>query len=364
MAPYLLTLSVIILLGFGIELTKQNHWEGQLAIGKRLYPVSLNAIFWVLILVVFVAFGGLRYRVGTDFDSYYTIFENINEDWYIQLYDGTERGYVWLNRIVSLYTDDPQWIMFITNGFISLLGVRCIQKFSRFVPFSLYIFFTTIYIQSFNLIRQGMACALIFIAFGYARERRFIIAYALILAASLFHRTSLVVIPIMLLMQIPFHQIWYFIYFAVCSLAFLLRGQINDLLLRIYPSAAATSSSYLYEEFSPVQVVLCLIYMILALKYYRKLLARNKGNILYINFSVLLLGAYTCFYWVPMWGRLQLYFIGFYALIVPEILACEENRLIRVLYYAVIWGILLFFFIAPVLTGGSWGWPYQTIWSR
>ena len=214
MAPYLLTLSVIILLGFGIELTKQNHWEGQLAIGKRLYPVSLNAIFWVLILVVFVAFGGLRYRVGTDFDSYYTIFENINEDWYIQLYDGTERGYVWLNRIVSLYTDDPQWIMFITNGFISLLGVRCIQKFSRFVPFSLYIFFTTIYIQSFNLIRQGMACALIFIAFGYARERRFIIAYALILAASLFHRTSLVVIPIMLLMQIPFHQIWYFIYFA------------------------------------------------------------------------------------------------------------------------------------------------------
>ena len=364
MAPYLFVLGIIVLLGFGVELTKQNHWEGQVVLGKGQFGVSLNVLLWVLILGAFVAFGGLRYMVGTDFASYCKIFENISEDWYMILYDGTERGYVWLNRIVSLYTDDPQWIIFITNAFISILGVLAIRKFSRFVPFSLYIFFTTIYFQGFNLIRQGMACALIFLAFGYARDRKFIISYVLIAAASLFHRTSLVVIPVMLLMQIPFHQVWYFIYFAVCSLAFLLREQVNAILFRIYPSAAATSSSYLYEDFSPVQVILSLIYMILALKYYRKLLDRNKGNILYINFAVMLLGAYTCFYWIPMWGRIQLYFIGFYSLIVPEILACEENRMIRVLYYAVIWGILLFFFVVPVLTGGSWGWPYQTIFSR
>lgn len=364
MAPYLLTLSIIILLGFCIELSKQNRWDGQIVLGKYSFCVSLNAILWVLVLAIFLAFGGLRYQVGTDFESYCTIFRNICEDWYLTLYNGTERGYVWLNRIVSLYTEDPQWIIFITNAFISFLGVWAICKFSRFVPFSLYIFFTTIYIQGFNLIRQGMACGLIFLAFGYARDRRYILSYALVAAAALFHRTSLIVIPIMMLMQIPFHQVWYFIYFAVCSLAFLLKEQINGLLLRFYPSAAATSSSYLYEEFSPVQIILCLIYMILCLKYYDKLLEKNKGNILYINFSVLLFGAYTCFYWIPMWGRLQLYFIGFYALIVPEVLACEENRLIRVLYYAVIWGILLFFFVMPVLTGGSWGWPYQTIFSR
>lgn len=357
-------LGIIILLGFAVELTKQNHWEGQIVLGKGQYCVSLNALLWVLIAGVFILFGGLRYRVGTDFDSYCTIFINICKDWYEPKYTGTERGYVWLNRIVSLYTEDPQWVIFLTNAFISVLGVMAIQKFSRFAPFSLYLFFTTIYIQGFNLIRQGMACVLIFLAFGYARERRFLLSYGLIAAASLFHRTSLVVIPVMLLMQIPFHQIWYFIYFAVCSLSFLLREQVNEILLRIYPSAAAASSAYLYEDFSPVQVVLCLIYMILALRYYKPLLEHKKGNVLYVNTSVMLMGAYTCFYWIPMWGRIQLYFIGLYALIVPEILACEENCLVRVLYYAVIWGILLFFFLMPILVGGSWGWPYQTIFSR
>ena len=364
MAPYLLTLSIIVLLGFGVELTKQNHWEGLVVLGKGRYCVSLNALLWILILMAYIAFGGLRYMVGTDFESYCTIFTNISKDWYDVLYGGTERGYVWLNRIVSLYTKDPQWIIFITNAFISTLGVSAIRKFSKFVPFSLYLFFTTIYYQGFNLIRQGMACALIFLAFGYARDRKLIRCYLLIAAASLFHRTSLIVIPVMLLMQIPFHKVWYFIYFAVCSLAFLLKEQINELLLRFYPSAAATSASYLYEEFSPVQIILSLIYMILALKYYRKMMEKHKGNILYINFTVMLLGVYTCFYWIPMWGRLQLYFIGFYALIVPEILDCEKNRLVRVLYYAVIWGILLFFFVVPVLVGGTWEWPYQSIFSR
>ncbi len=364
MEPYLLVLSLIVGLGFGVELTKQNHWEGQLAIGKGTYTVSLNAVLWILILTAFLAFGGLRYQVGTDFDSYYTIFQNISEDWYLILYDGTERGYVWLNRIVSIFTNDPQWIIFITNAFISVLGVIGIMKFSGFVPFSLYIFFTTIYIQGFNLIRQGMACALIFLAFGYARDRKYLVSYLLVAAAALFHRTSLVAIPIMLLMQIPFNRVWYFIYFAVCSLGFLLRDQINAILLAIYPSAAATSTEYLYEDFSQVQVILCVIYVFLCLRYYRKLMERNKGNIFYINFAVFLLGMYTCFYWIPMWGRIQLYFIAIYALIVPEVISCEDNRLVRVLYYTVIWGILLFFFIAPVLTGGSWGWPYQTIFSR
>ena len=79
--------------------------------------------------------------------------------------------------------------------------------------------------------------------------------------------------------------------------------------------------------------------------------------------SILLLGMYAFFYWIPMWGRLQLYFIGLYSLIVPEVIACEDSRLLRILYYVVIWGILLFFFIVP-----NWSsvgvWPYQTIFAR
>ena len=364
MEPYVLTIMLICVLGFLVVIARQNAWSGQMLIGKRKYTASVETVLWLMILLAFLLFGGLRYQVGTDFDSYCTIFTNICADWYDVLYDGTERGYVWLNRLVSLFTDDPQWMIFVTNGFISFFGVWCIRRYSKFPPLSLYLFFTTIYYQGFNLIRQGMACALVFLAFGFARDRKWIKCYGLLIIASLFHRTALVVIPIIFLMHFTYRPVWYFLFAAVSCLGFLLQGPINDFLLQIYPTAAQASSAYLYEEFSPVQVVLCGIYLFLCLRYYNQLLEKNKGNILYINFSILLFGLYTCFYWIPMWGRLQLYFICIYALIVPEVVSCEKNRMLRILYYAVIWGILLFFFIVPNLVGGSGLWTYQTIFSR
>ena len=361
MEIYFLVLGLIVVLGFCVEICRSNHIEGRLLLGKREYRVSMAFLFWFVIFAIFLLFGGLRYKVGTDFESYCEIFTNICEDWDDVLYGGTERGYVWLNRIVSLYTNDPQWIIFITNAIICVFGLSCICKFSGFVPISLYIFYTTIYYQGFNLIRQGIACAIILLAFGYARQNKMIHCVLLVLFATLFHRTAWIVFPVIVLMRLPFNQAVYFLYLAVASLAFFLKEQINAFLLRFYPSAANASSSYLYEEFSPVQVILCLIYVILCLMYYKKLLAKDKRNILYINMCVLLFGVYTCFYWIPMWGRLQLYFICFYALILPEIISCEESRILRIVYYAMIWGIMLFFYMVPVLMSGTGFWEYQMI---
>ena len=200
--------------------------------------------------------------------------------------------------------------------------------------------FTTVYYQSFNLVRQGMACSVILLAFAYAKERKWIPCYGLILFASLFHRTALVVLPIMFLMQFKYSYAIYFVYFAIASLGIFLEDQIIAILLKIYPSAVTASEAYLYEEFSPVQVILCLVYVVLCLLYYNKLLERDKGNIIYINYSMLLLGIYMFFYWIPMWGRLQLYFVGFFSLLVPEVISCEDSKVIRILYYTVIWGIL------------------------
>ena len=172
MEIYFLVLGLIVALGFGVEICRESHLEGKLLLGKREYKVSVAFCFWCLIFTIFLLFGGLRYNVGTDFESYCEIFTNICKDWDDVLYGGTERGFVWLNRIVSLYTTDPQWIIFITNAIICVFGLTCICKFSLFTPISLYIFYTTIYYQGFNLIRQGIACAIVLLAFGYARQRK------------------------------------------------------------------------------------------------------------------------------------------------------------------------------------------------
>ena len=363
MGSYLLAISLLVLAGYGIQISRWKNWSGNLLIADRSYHLSVAAIFWSAAFLVLVLFGGLRYYVGTDFESYYNIFLDICEDWYEKRYRGTESGFIWLNRILSLYTENPQWLIFVTNGFVSFFCIWAVVKESKFVPFSLYILFTTLYYQSFNLIRQGMACSLVLVAFTCAKRRKWLRCYGLILSAVLFHKTALIALPLMFLMQFRYSRKVYGAFFVLAALGGLLRGPLTGLLLRFYPSAADLTNSYLYEDFSRVQVFLCLIYVVLCFLYYERMLQKDKGNIIYINFAVLLLGVYAFFYWIPMWGRLQLYFIGFFALIVPEVIACEESKYLRILYYTAVWGFLLVTFIAS--NWYSCGlWPYQTIFSK
>ena len=364
MEIYVLLIGVLIILGTLIEIGKNGNWSAALAVPGRRPVWSVNFCFWLMIGGILILFGGLRYQVGDDFDSYYLIFENISEDWGTILYEGTETGYVWLNRLVSVWTDNPQWIMVVTTAIISLCGLAAICRESKLVPFSLFVFFTTIYYQGFNLIRQCIACAMVLLALSYAKRDEWIRACLWLVLASLFHRTALVCIPVFILARFQYRPVFLVLFLGGCCLSFLLREPLNHFLLAIYPTAAEASDSYLYESISPVQVILCGIYMALCLKYYRSMLERAPGNVMYVNLSVFLFGIYTFFYWIPMCGRLQLYFIGMYALIAPEVISCEKNRKLRVLYYAVIWGILLFFFIVPKLSGDIGTWEYQTIFSQ
>ena len=69
MAIYLVVLSIIMILGFCIEIGKANRWEAVFVAGRREIRISLTGVFWALIFLTLALFGGLRYNVGTDYES-------------------------------------------------------------------------------------------------------------------------------------------------------------------------------------------------------------------------------------------------------------------------------------------------------
>jgi hypothetical protein len=360
MEIYLVVLGLILLLSFGVEIGRQADLKQILVIRGKEYSIIPTEFLWIGIALAFVIFGGIRYGIGDDYFGYRMMFEDLCENWNDPARAGTEQGFVWLNRIVSLYTQNADWIIFITNAIVSITGVWCIRKFSKFTPISLFIFYTTIYYQAFNLVRQGMAAAMIFLAFGYVKEKKWIRGMIWTVLAFYFHKTSLIMLPLFFLMSIKYNPIFYLIFFSVSCVCFLLKENISSLLISFYPYAVNDGEAYMYSSISPTQIALSGIYMVLAWIYYKPLLEKDDGNILYINFSILMFGLYSCFFWIPLWGRLQLYFICLYALIIPEIISCESDKRLRFLYYLVIWGLLAFFYIVPMALYGV-TWPYKTI---
>ncbi len=363
MGYYLLILFLICMLGGIIEYGRAQELTATFVVGKKRRTIYRLDFLWLVILIILLLFGGLRYDVGTDYHSYCNMFAALYEDWNEVLYGGTERGYVWLNRIVSLYTNDPQWIIFITNGIITCIGVHCLRKYCRFAPFGLFIFFTTLYYYSFNLIRQGMAAAFVFWAVCEAGERKWIKSMLLCLLATTFHQTAWLMVPVIILMGFRYRPVWYFVFFAAAALCTLLKDSITYFLIAtFYPNNLNYAQAYAYD-FSPVQVILCAIYMALALLYYKPMMEQKKGSIQYINLAILIFGLYTFFYWIPMWSRLNLYFIGLFAVIVPQAVSCEKDWRLRALYYTLMLGILVFFYVMPSFVGTD-AYAYTTVFDR
>ncbi len=366
MTIYLAVLGIVMVLGCFVEIGKINNWNGWFVRGEKTYTLPLTNVFWALIFITLVLFGGLRYMVGTDFAGYCEIFDNIAADWYVETYAGTERGYVWMNRIISLFTKESQAVIFAANLVICWLGVAALRKYSRFAPFGLYIFFTTLYYNSFNLIRQGMAASFVFLALGYAADRKMVKSLLLVLAGSFFHKTALMMAPVMFLMQFSYKPVVYWLFYLLSAAASLSeRGRdliANQLIGRFYPHVANDAATF-NVDFSPTQVILCGLYLLLCVYYRKKMVEKNKGNIVYINFSILIFSLYSIYFWLPMWSRLNMYFICMYALIVPAAIDCEESRRLKTLYYVILLGILLFFLVVPVLMGGG-DWYYGTFFEK
>ena len=67
------------------------------------------------------------------------------------------------------------------------------------------------------------------------------------------------------------------------------------------------------------------------------MLQAKKGNIVYINAAIFTFAMYALLFWFPMWSRLNLYFIGLFALIVPEAVSCEKDRKMRIFYYCLLY---------------------------
>ena len=64
-----------------------------------------------------------------------------------------------------------------------------------------------------------------------------------------------------------------------------------------------------------------------------------------------------------MWSRLNLYFIGLFAVIVPQAVSCEKDWRLRALYYTLMLGILVFFYVMPSFVGTD-AYAYTTVFDR
>lgn len=166
------------------------------------FPVA-RRFSLILSFSILVALAGLRFEIGWDYEAYQDFFnvidsQDITESFgvggVIESY-GFESGYSLLIWLLTLVDANYQFVLaVITVGLCFLAANHIAPKSSIGLFVVIYMWYG--YYHNFSILRQGLAAALIFLAFALLNRRRKYFLGVLALASTI-HLSSLVLAPVL-----------------------------------------------------------------------------------------------------------------------------------------------------------------------
>lgn len=227
---------------------------------------------------------GLRYRVGTDFMSYYYWRA---ADWssvWRNILSFNEGGFSLLTGLSRMIWNDGQSLILFSA--IITVGLYCwtiYRRSSTYLLSMLLYLFLGQWQGSFNGVRQYLAAAILFSGYRFILEKKYLQYSLIVLTASLFHKSAIVmVLPCFLFSRTP----------DLKQIAFLAFGSIilalsYDTIFRIIGAAKGKTmvleeGTYRTNDVNPFRILITfipvLIYIVLCDKEHH-----TKEQDFYIN---------------------------------------------------------------------------------
>jgi len=297
---------------------------------------NLIAVFSFIPLFIVSAFRGNS--VGTDTSNYIKGFRIIADKEISAALSEIrwEDGYVYLNKLVSLFTKNGQGIIIVTS-FITLFGLfYVIKKYSKNVLFSIYLFiFFYYYFITFNLVRQYLAIGVLMFAYDQMIKRNFIKYVLLVLAAASFHQLAILLLPLYFLYGIRLNIKKLLIITLSFSLIIILIDKVMALGFELFPMYTMYFNTKYMQEGGMLTTVISGAVSLFAL--FIKLTSDTDEEYDFLMVLVLMsLLSSALSMKITLFNRLTYYFNIYYILFIPKALSLVKDVRLRSVYYMTI----------------------------
>lgn len=182
--------------------------------------IELRTYFFICLLIILVGFTGLRGNIDPDYINYLDIFNKakIGEN------SGIEIGFYYLNTLIADLGLGFQWVIFLMAFITIFIKLQFFLKNSPNFVFSLFIYYCSIfYLYDFIAIRQALAMAIFMLALPYILYRKLIIYILLIVLASMFHISALILLPFYFILNFNYSRKLLLFILILVSIAILLK---------------------------------------------------------------------------------------------------------------------------------------------
>lgn len=169
-------------------------------LSQEAYPKP-NKVILMGSLVSLVTVSGLRANIGDTF--FYRRIYDLNDFTLEYVLSEKDKGFGFLQLILKNYLSDDSQILVFTAALIThTIIVYILYNYSRLIEISLFVYITGgLFLVSMNGIRQVLAAAIAFIAIKYLINGNMIKYFLIIILASFFHQSALILLPFYFLVR-------------------------------------------------------------------------------------------------------------------------------------------------------------------
>ena len=289
----------------------------------------------ITFVLVFTLFRGLRWKIGTDWQQYYEIFNystwnNIFTYERGAGYGGImEFGYMFLNIATKSIIDDYSFFLLVFNFIILYLYYKFSFKNS---PYPILTFIAIIFCSNFFPVRQNLAIAIILWGYTFIIQRKLFLWCIAVFLASSVHTSAIIAFPIYWIGKIRLNILYITaIYFSVSIISHYIADIFNFIINYVPSFMSATLlritvySEYVREdEFGLARNIISSLFNYVLLIIFYFLFVYKKHNatsyntyinlfLLYCVISNLFASSMTEF------GRIANYFIYAYSFLLAQL---------------------------------------------
>lgn len=319
--------------------------------------------------LIFIMFALRHPTMGVDigyggYTGYWPMFAYISDMPWIDVFTipvkNYEVGYTVLNKIISCFTDNAQWLLAVCAAIVFFFFGKTVYQNSEMPCLSILIMVgLPSFAGNYSSLRQAIAVAIVFAAYTQIKNKKMIRFLVLVTIATLFHKTAL--------LAVAAYPVYWFrpakklriLSCAILVLAFLFRYQLFYLLKNLLKPHATIDSNNAVNLF----VVFCLMYI-----FFFVFMDHNDNesngflNIFWIAcFCQAMAGLYSTAI------RVGWYFMNVCILLIPKVLQYQKKKypINKIILNALICACFVVFGLLQI-SNTTWAVsnPYYFFWSE
>ncbi|HWP51961.1 MAG TPA: EpsG family protein, partial [Clostridia bacterium] len=269
--------------------------------------------------------------VGVDYDWVYRdYFLTAREHGLSYLFSSenmylVEPLYGLLNQVVALFTSDPMVLWWTASVIIILLRVIFIWRNSSKMWLSIFCYIGLgFFSYALCTLRQELGISVAMFALPFLQNRKPLPFFLIILLAGLCHTSLFFLLPFYFIVTIPPNKWMIALYSTLFLTVIFFSEALLRLVITLVPRFAQYSPDSYYMKGRNINtVIIWIIILLIASLLYKKLLERDKSNLVFFNLFLYgtLIMSLTVKHFV--FQRVALIFLPISVLLIPELVQSQ-----------------------------------------